>query len=495
MTAVVSRTGQIGRSPLGILVDWRRAWLAIDTNPAAVAYARTLPGLAVIHGAFLIALGATLQLGPAAMVLVAAALAGCALFPARRLLILVGASLAFVFFRPFRAQEWGDLLRDMAGTTGLLHPLALQFAAVAAFLVAAFWLLEAQRRYPQSAVARRPVLAMMAGFFGLVATGLALEPGTTAHMAVWSFAAVWASCFWFLAYALADQKARDATPNLLRAAYMRPFWGGDAVPFGKGHAYLAKFDARNEDELAATRLKALKLGVWAAILSLAYTLAHWKLHGWAALPTLDQAIIMQVEGNEAPLGVRWASLLSNYFLDLMLIAVWGHALVAVVRMAGWRIPRNTVNPLASRSLAEFWNRYYYYFKELVVDFFFYPAFLRWFKKSPKLRIAFATFCAAGIGNFLYHFMRETHVFANGEVAEMMPRFLTYAFYVSVLSAGLIVSQLRGRKPKPEDGFIRYHVLPRMWVMAFFCFLKIFDDIFGIGTLADRFVYLVRLFGV
>lgn len=483
-------------SAFGRLLALRRAWLTMDANPAAVGFAGTLPGLLLIHAGLLAALSATGQFSPSGLAVVAVALAGCVALPRHRLPVLVAASLFYVFARPFRTPEFTGLVHGIAASPAFsIHPMLFQAGAVGLFLAAAWAMLEAQRRFAGSTPAKRPVLAMLTGFLALLAVGTGAAPGGLAHGAIWTLIALWASCFWFLAYALADQKAKDATPNALRAAYMRPFWGGDAVPFGKGHAYLAKFDAKDAQELAATRLKALKLGVWAAILAALYAGLDHLVHGAAAIPRLNDAILMQIAGTDAPLGMRWASLVTNYFLDLVLIAVWGHALVAVIRMAGWRIPRNTVNPLASRSLAEFWNRYYFYFKELVVDFFFYPAFLRWFKKSPRLRIAFATLCAAGLGNFLYHFMRETHVFAAGFEFDILSRFATYAFYTLALSAGLIVSQLRGRKPQPADGFWRYEVLPRLNVMAFFCLLKVFDDIFGVGTLLDRFAFLFGLFGV
>ena len=166
-----------------------------------------------------------------------------------------------------------------------------------------------------------------------------------------------------------------------------------------------------------------------------------------------------------------------------------------MRLAGWRIPRNTRNPLASRTLAEFWNRYFFYFKEMLVDFFFYPAFQRFFKGNVKLRIAFATLCAAGLGNFLYHFMRETYVFADGDVWAKLAIFQSAAFYSLALAAGLIVSQWHGAKPKPKDGFLAYHVWPRLNVIAFFCFLKIFDDITGEGTFSERARFAASLLGV
>ena len=169
------------------------------------------------------------------------------------------------------------------------------------------------------------------------------------------------------------------------------------------------------------------------------------IHDTGSTPTLHDATLAQAAGVGASIGIRWTSLLSNHFFDLLIISIWGHVIVAVVRMVGYRIPRNTHNPLASRSLAEFWNRY-----------FFYWAFHRFFKKQPKLHIAFATLCAAGIGNFLYHFMRETWVFTWTPALDTLPKFYSAASSSLMPAVGLICSQLRGHKPKPEDGFFAYH---------------------------------------
>lgn len=483
-------------SPLRRLLLLRQRWLGMDRDPVALAFAATPVGIACVHAGLLLALLASRQLSASALVLVAAALLGTALWPHRRLLILVGASLAILFIRPLRTSGFTEMMQSLAASPGggaPMSPLLLQGAAVLAFLFFARASLLLQQRGPDIA-RRRPVLLQMVALMAAIGLAALLVPGSWLHAGAWAFIAIWASCVWFLAYALTDQKAKDATPAHLRVLYMRPFWGGDVTPFGKGFSFLSRFEAKDAESLARTRLKALKLGVWTALLAALHLVLDTAIHGFGNVPRLSWLILNGAESEAIPLGLHWASLLSNYLIDLLIIAAWGHALVAVIRMAGYGIPRNTVNPLAARSLADFWNRYYYYFKELLVDFFFYPAFMRYFKTSPKLRIAFATVCAAGFGNFLYHVIFVSHVFAAGSFVDALPRFVTLAFYVSVLSAGLVISQLRGRKTAPADGYWRHEVLPRVNVALFFCFLKIFDAAWVEGTLSDRFRFLFNLFG-
>src|SRR5207247_2697015 len=92
--------------------------------------------------------------------------------------------------------------------------------------------------------------------------------------------------------------------------------------------------------------------------------------------------------------------------NVIVIYVWGHTMIACFRMSGFRALRNNYRPLAARTIAEFLNRYYFYFKELLVEFFFYPTFFRFFKGRTRLRLAAATFAAAGLGNMFFHFIRD-----------------------------------------------------------------------------------------
>jgi hypothetical protein len=478
------------------LLRLRQSWLAIDANPQARAFIGTGRGLVLLHAAFIAALAISLQVSLPALALVSLTLCAAAAFPHRRLAVLLVSSLVFLMLRPFRTQEFTQLLAELAARPGVdlaLPPMALQFAGVLAFLLFARAAM-AGLRHGGALWQKRPVLVQLTGFMACLAIAAHLEPGHLVHTALWTLVAVWASCFWFLAYAAVDQKAKLAQSDTVRALYMRPVWGGDVAPIGKGLSFLSRFEARDQEALAATRLKALKLAVWTAILSWTYQVLAAVLHGALGVPRLGAMILGPDYAASLPLTLRWAGLFANYALDLLIIAAWGHAVVAIVRMMGYAIPRNTVNPMASRSIAEFWNRYYYYFKEVLVDFFFYPAFVRFFKSSPRLRIAFATFCAAGIGNFLYHLIFASHVFAKGSPALELDRFVTLAFYVCMLSAGLIASQIWGRKSSPADGVWRHDIRPRMQVILFFCFLKIFDSVWLEGDLSDRFTFLFGLFG-
>ena len=483
------------RTPLSP-IKLRKAWLGIDENDRAVEFASSQVGAFAVCLAVIAALGLSFQLSFSALGLVSVSLLAMVALPSHRLLILSGASLFYFALRPFRIDGWSQLLRAKAEAISFLpHPLVLQFGAVGIVLALSLLFLLWQKKYSHATAAKRPVLTLCLLWGAMLLVALLTTTGSLINSIMWSVVGVSISSLWILAYSAVDAKGKDQTSTVSRAVFLRPFWGGGAAPIGKSYGYLNRFAAKSDDELAVTRLKALKLAVWALLLTAVLKIVTYVAYDVIGLTELQTAILAHANGSALPSSVNWGSLIANYLIDLLIISVWGHFIVSIVRMCGYRIPRNTVNPLASRTLAEFWNRYFFYFKELLVDFFFYPAFTKFFKKNLKLRIAFATLCAAGLGNFMYHFMRETYVFAEGDLLEKFTIFQSAAFYSLALAAGLIVSQWRGKKVAPEDGFFNYHVWPRVNVIAFFCFLKIFDDISGQGSLSERASFAVSLFGV
>ncbi|MGE0503501.1 MAG: hypothetical protein AB7I79_23225 [Rhizobiaceae bacterium] len=474
---------------------WRRAWLGMDANPVAISFAGTLPGVAVIHLVFFAAILAGGQISRAATAMVAITLVGCALQPTRRLAIMAGAGLVYMSLRPFRSHqqsEFVERMKPIGFEAAELPSLAFQVPMVLLFLVLCTIALALQKRFPASVCARRPVLAQFFAFFTLAAIGAFLSEGTLAHSILWTQLTILGASFFFLSYALADNRSRDDTPMLGRLGFLRPFWSGPSVPF-KSPAFLKRFEANDPQALAAVRLRALKLSIWALVLVAAHAALSHAFYEKAGLPTLDQAIVAVASGEDFTRGLGWGVVAKNFVLNILSFGAIAHTLVAIVRMAGFGIPRHMARPLSSRTIAEFWNRYVYYFKEVLVDFFFYPAFLRWFKKSPRLRIAFATFCAAFVGNILFSVVSQAHLLADGPAA-MATALRSYSVYALALTLALIASQLRNATPRPEHGMLRYHVLPRLNVLGFFALAQIFADESGTIGLEARTDFFLRLFG-
>ena len=159
------------------------------------------------------------------------------------------------------------------------------------------------------------------------------------------------------------------------------------------------------------------------------------------------------------------------------------------------MPRNTWRPLESRTLAEFWNRYYYYFKELLVEFFFLPTFLRTFRNHPRLRVFFSTFMAAGVGNALYHFIRDISLVATIGLSATIESFTSYLFYCAVLATGIGLSQARSsagaRLPSTFSG--RFGAF--LWIWTFVVCLHVFGNETRFYTLDQRLSFMASLVGV
>ena len=484
---------------------WRGAWLSIDSNERALAWSSTTTGIVVLHALFLGALAMTGQMSAQALALVAMTLAALAVAPACRWPILSVAGIAFFAMRPFRISEQGDFADRLRAATPALEaiPSAAYAAAMAmATLAAIFLALRFQRARPASYFSRRPALCLIVTFFAAIGVAHFLPAATLPHTLLWTLIAMLGASFFSVAYLFSDERARSTMAQPVRLGFVRPFWGGWSIPH-KSPAYLARFEARDPIALGRSRLKALKLVVWALILHGVHAIGAFVFHVELDVPTLREALAQHAQARADAGGERlapsvamsWAALVTSFVLDLMRLAVIVHVYVAVIRMAGFAIPRGMARPLSARSIAEFWNRYLFYFKEVLVDFFFYPAFARYFKNHPRLRVAFATFCAAFVGNILFSLIWNGYSFgAIGPVATLS-MFQTYVFYAALLTAGLIVSQLIARKPKPDDGFWRYDVLPRARVIGFFCLCSIFADETGFLTIADRSAFVLHLAGL
>jgi len=213
------------------------------------------------------------------------------------------------------------------------------------------------------------------------------------------------------AYTLQDRHAAGESFPMQFRAWM-PFWTvafePRVTPVPKGAANLRKIESKTPKELAITHLKGLKLLSWTLLMKASAmvfeTVVHGETHHSLArfgaflpqfgIPTLATALDRTAAGHPFSLYFSWASVVSHMLLTLLSLAVGGNLAVACCRMAGFRALRYTYKPLEAGSIAEFWNRYVYYFKELLVEFFFYPAYLRYFRESPRLRLAAATFAAA-----------------------------------------------------------------------------------------------------
>jgi hypothetical protein len=430
--------------------------------------------------------------------LIGAFLALTTAFPEDRRRVVSACGIAIAVAVP----NWLDLpfLDRVAAQEGLphLHPATIA-PVVAAVLLLLAALAAVAFRFPRGLVARRPVIAAVLSYCSLAAVvSMAPLTGRT-RVAAWIAVLAMSRMLWFFCYTLTDRESRDRDSVALQAGRWRPAWmagSGSITPIAKGGAYLRRIEAQNADELAVTQIKGMKLLLWAVILNEVLFWFQSVVYRRLGVPEFEAAFGRSVTGH--PFFWYWncLSLVAAFFGGLLQMSVWGHQIVACVRMAGFRALRNTYRPLESRTLAEFWNRYYFYFKELLVDMFFYPTYLRYFKKYPRLRMAAATMMAACAGNAIYHFLRDISLVAELGWWRAIAGFQTYLFYSFVLGAGISISQWRGkRKDRRADSWLRRRFVPALSVAGFYCLLHVFDDTNRTYRLREHFVFVGRLLGL
>lgn len=479
-----------------------RAWrfLPIETYPSIVAFAQSILGKVTIVLIFagllkLLGLDGWIEAGGIWLLLPAAAAAVSVAGRFRHYVLFACAVLLLIHNPKWVSFGAVEVVLRQEYLYGEITVATLRALSLIAFVVVAYLAIQCARAFRRTAPGRAPVLAehvVYVCLLGVATSGLLHE---YAQVAAWCAIAAVSAYFWYLAYALIDQRTKQPAPLVLHLATFNPFSWPTNVPMGKGAANWRGHEANTSEELAITQLKGVKLLAWALLLSALLSAFRWCVYEQLGVPQLKVAFDQFLNGTYTPTPFSLVSVLVSLPEQLLLIAITGHIIIAVARLAGFRLLRNTCRPLSARTVAEFWNRYVYYFKEILVHVYFYPTFVRCFKRYPRLRVAFATFMAAGVGNFFFHFTMQTPTIARYGVLETLVRMQTYAFYCALLSLGIVVSQLRSRRATPEAGWIRYQLIPSLGVLTFFCFLSFFDGPQRHVSLARHFEFLLRSFGV
>lgn len=474
---------------------WRR-FLAIDERENFIARAQTLTGRLLICLTAITAVASYFPWWESALV-VSAAMAA-ALAPTIRNPILFTATWLAAFLEMGLAEN--RILKDIAVVMQQEHvttlsPILLAAAFLLLVMIASWGSLAMVRRRPKSFLARRPLVALLALEVLLFSLTTIDAMQGLPRVLLWSMLVVLTPYVWFLPYAIVDQRARDASPPLLQLALLRPFWSPSYLPFGKGAAFLRKKLSKTPREVAITQLKAVKLLLWSNALLALKTAMAWLFEGQMRIPSVEAALDAFLGSQPYPIAFGWSALIlatANYALK---IAMWAGLFIGIARLAAYRLPRGCWRLLESRTLMDYFNRFHYYFKELLVDFFFVPTFFAVFRKHPRLRMFFATFMAAGVGNAIWHFTWDIHLLATIGLVGAVETYSSYLFYCVVLATGIGLSQVRanmGIRPSPTF-FGR--CCSFLFVWSFVVCLHVFGDESRKHTLGERFSFLASLFGV
>lgn len=287
-----------------------------------------------------------------------------------------------------------------------------------------------------------------------------------------------------------------------------PVFGGSNTPYGKGLEYLSRFEAKNEDELAQSQLAGVKLLILAGLWRMGFALMEGVVYGpgnaithalgghTIGIPKLSSLV---VQGAEAPLYASWGSIYCELVWQVLKRAFIGHQIIAVLRLFGFNVLRNTYKPLLAESVQEFWNRYYYYFKELLVSFFFMPVFMQLggpLRGWPRLRLFAAVFAAAALGNTYYHVLEGRAPLVLGSVFNRMNYLCSPFFYSVLLAIGIYVSMLRKQRrgARTLSGTRAARIGRIFGVWTFFSLIFIWD-VRSDAPFFTRVDFFLRLFGL
>ncbi len=296
------------------------------------------------------------------------------------------------------------------------------------------------------------------------------------------------------------RRSGDNAPILKHLYALIPFVGAGGVPIGKNPDYFARHEARDEAALTASQIEGLKLlllaTLWRAVQFLMQDIfwagpnesfPAWLLDLQSAIPPMPALL-----QNAAMFSIwqRWTGLFAELFRAIIELAVFGHTIVGVCCLMGYRLPRNTQAPLLSTSIVEFWNRYYYYFKELLLDYFFFPVYLKLKGLPVYLRTILSTFAAAFLGNIYYHVLLYGALPITGHPDQFLQEIYARVIYCSILATGLSASMLRSLNKRP-----RIRVLGMASAILFFALIHIWNAGGDEVTVSERWKLFTSLAGM
>ena len=471
----------------------------LDTYPKVVDFAQKVPGKILLLAVF----SAGLSFRFDNWVQLSVFISAMTFLPQIRPILLTIATLSSLYMADWPNAEIHWKIPQLPYSLNIFSKLFMPAGVLGLFAV----YYKVVKKNKDEWYGKRPVRNLLVFYILILISATSIPLSNPLSIYLWGFIVILGKYLWFFNYTLLDRHAKE-TPNLaLQAGYYIPFWGGTATPFPKGAAYLRKIEAKNPEQLAISQLKGVKLLYWALLLLFIEKLLRQILYGASdfnqgflgisyslGIPLMS-AVMRDGGGHIYSWSMNWLALIASFSVMMLGFSAWGHFIIACCRMAGYNALRNTYKPLQSASIADFWNRFYYYFKELLADNFFYPAFLRYFKKWPKIRLIFATLAAASFGNVLFHFLRELGAIADKGFWPTLWSFRVYMFYGIVLGVAISISQLYENKGTKDRSWLRRNIITPVYVVGFYCILSTFDSSDRTLTLSEHFIFLLKLFNI
>jgi hypothetical protein len=424
----------------------------------------------------------------------------------RRTILVIGAGCAAVVGTMSRHGRW----RDYAYLeTWLVPAVALPILLGIVYLL---YLMATHFKRLPAVVRGCPQFLVHCLFWLLILSIWFYPPPSPFAVAVISLIAVsFPYLIWRCGYmVLSGQRGKAATTKFSdHFFYIFPVWDGTNTPPGKGHDYLLRSEAATAAAYSRSVLAGIKLfllvALWKGLMQLIGAMVYGDPKSLFAgliaehhfgVPRLKFIVNGDVT---ASLGMIWLSLYLELIWEVLSLAATGHAWIGVLRLFGFNVFRNTYKPLLAETIVDFWNRYYYYFKELLVEFFFLPTYLRYFRDRPVLRLVAAVIAAAFIGNMYYHLLQAKNPLIAGDFEKLSTVLGPRVVYCFMLAGGIAVSMLRqqrrrgqvGVAERPQSGIHRVGRIACVW--TFFAIINFWNVTAGV-TIAQRGRLFFTIFG-
>ena len=177
----------------------------------------------------------------------------------------------------------------------------------------------------------------------------------------------------------------------------------------------------------------------------------------------------------------------------LIIAGNGHFFVSIIRMAGFNIYRNTYKPWAALSIVDFFNRFYYYYKEVLVSLFFIPTFTRLINsKNYRISLFISAIITVFFGNAFLHLTHDVY-YLNlygfwGIIVMYKQLFLRY-FACALLIAVSLIRKKRVNKIYRVKNFLNI-----VFIYILFSIINVWDLKNGL-SLNDFMKLVLHLFGI
>ncbi len=293
-----------------------------------------------------------------------------------------------------------------------------------------------------------PLGLLIALFLLLFIYLLELPEPTIQQFWLWGFLIILSKFFWFLGYAVHDATLKGKSLKLKDALTFYPFWNNQTVPVPNGTRPLFASEARNPQALANSQWKGLKLLYWCLILKALNSVLDATTFGRQSyisrlldLPSFylpDPVVNGIAVLTESPTSffMAWAVVYSKSLSYLLSFTFDYGVIVAIARMAGFSIFRNTYRPFEAKSFPAFWRRTMYYYSQIVITLFILPCQNKLqFIRHSGLRFFIACWLGIFTAAASFHFIRDSMFFGHletGNAAYMYFSQIPFYFCVSFL---------------------------------------------------------------